>query len=433
MNTSQIPIFIRKRAYWKALFILICMLGINSMNAQQYSLKQLIDSAMVHYPLSQQNAILQKQKDLQIEKIKGQNLPQVNLAVNATYQNPVISLPINIPGINIPELDADQYKAQLEISQAIYKGGLTKIQKELAEQNAQIQNQQNEIELSKVKQQLIGIYYQIILNQRFIAIHESVKSSLEKRLEEINSAVKNGVILASTADALQAEILSNNQKLLEYQSQVNTLFKQLETLTSLTITPQSNLELPSFETNDNMVQSRPEFKLMEYNQNKINTIKSMQDVQIRPMAFAYGSFGYGKPGLDLFSNEFNPYMIMGVKLNWKLWSWNEHKKEKAILDLSQQIIENQKESFLTQLNTQLKSLRNEYIKEGALLEQADQIVVLRKKVSTTSAHQLNNGSITSSQYVADLTLLQKAQIEKEIHQIKQSIAQTNLLWALGRL
>jgi hypothetical protein len=42
-----------------------------------------------------------------------------------------------------------------------------------------------------------------------------------------------------------------------------------------------------------------------------------------PRVFAFAQAGYGRPGLNMMSNEFEPYAIVGAKLVWTPWEWNK--------------------------------------------------------------------------------------------------------------
>jgi hypothetical protein len=68
-----------------------------------------------------------------------------------------------------------------------------------------------------------------------------------------------------------------------------------------------------------------------------------------------------------------------------------------------------------------------------MLKKAEEIAELRKRVSETSARQMKNGTITSSRYIDELQKYKKALLDIEIYKIRLSIAETNYLWALGKL
>ena len=125
--------------------------------------------------------------------------------------------------------------------------------------------------------------------------------------------------------------------------------------------------------------------------------------------------------------------MVGVGFSWPVWNWNEFNKQKDILDLNKGLIEAQKESFVLELNVKLLELRNEIEKQRKMLLKAEEIVALRKSVSETVDNQLKNGVVTTSRYIDEIQKYEKARLDVQIYKIKLSIAQTNYLWALGRI
>ena len=415
------------------LILIILLFFVSMADGQVITLKTCIDSAMVNYPLAKQAEINNKILQTDLQRLSNTNLPQVDLTGRATWQNEVMELPFSIPGMDIPEISKDQYKAQLEISQAIYKGGLTKAQKELSQSTNAINNARLEVSLNGVKHSVIIIYYQILLTKDYIEISKTYKSTMESKLGEMEAQIEAGVLLPSMADAIKAEKLTIEQKILELEMNLESLKKQLGQFTGITIAPDAEFEFPNKTIDYSMVQNRPEYQLMELSQQKMDAMKSMTTARAMPKAFAFSTLGYGRPGFNYLSNDFAPYAMVGVGFSWSVWNWNEFNKQKDILDLNKGLIEAQKESFVLELNVKLLELRSEIEKQKKMLLKAEEIVALRKSVAETIDNQLKNGVVTTSRYIDEVQKYEKARLDVQIYKIKLSIAQTNYLWALGRL
>ena len=120
------------------------------------------------------------------------------------------------------------------------------------------------------------------------------------------------------------------------------------------------------------------------------------------MAFALG--GYGNPGLNMLDNSFQPYYIVGLKFNCKIYDWNATQQQKKVLNINQSIIDNQKELFSLNTSIELEQQSAVIEKIIQLLKSDIEIVALRNKIVELSDAQLKNGIITSSDYVSNITL-----------------------------
>jgi len=416
----------------KYISILLLIISTN-IAAQKLSLQTCIDSAVVNYPISKQAEIYQQIMQSDLNKIQNSNLPQVDLNGKATYQSEAISLPIHIPGLLVPEINKDQYKVQLEINQAIYKGGLTKAQKELSKSNNAISNTQIDIQLGEVKRSLIATYYQILLNKDLINISTTFQKTLEVKQQEMQAQIDAGVLLKSAADLIKVEQLTIEQKILELEINQKTLASQLQKITGINISTETQFEIPKYELNNDGAQQRPEYKLLILSQQKIDVLKSFSTAQSMPKAFAFTTLGYGRPGFNYLSNEFAPYALVGVGFSWTLWNWGNFKEEKKLLDFNKNVIETQKENFLLNLSMNLLQLHGEIETQEMLLKQAEEIVKLRKNIAETTDNLMKNGVVNASQYIDDLQKFEKSKLDAQVYKIKLSIAQTNYLWTLGKL
>src|ERR1700684_3585997 len=101
-----------KSKYQKSLFLMLSLLPILS-QAQppnQLTLEACYQLATQNYPEIKQHDLIKKTADYSIENLQKGYLPQFNINGQASYQSAVTTIPIKIPGTNIPTLSKDQYK-----------------------------------------------------------------------------------------------------------------------------------------------------------------------------------------------------------------------------------------------------------------------------------------------------------------------------------
>ena len=133
--------------------------------------------------------------------------------------------------------------------------------------------------------------------------------------------------------------------------------------------------------------------------------------------------GYGRPGLNALVNEFAGYYIGGFRLNWSLSGLYNSFRDKQLLDLNVQQVNNQKETFLFNTNLQLKQQSRDVQKLVDLIEVDNQIIELRTRIAITTKAQHENGVISTSDYLRELNSEDLAKQNKLLHQVQLMLAQ----------
>ena len=135
----------------------------------------------------------------------------------------------------------------------------------------------------------------------------------------------------------------------------------------------------------------------------------------------------------MLSNDFTPWWLIGAKLTWNIWNWNLSKNEKKIYDIQNDIIGTQKETFEKNVKIEATSNLAEIEKLSELLQKDEEIITLRTRITHTASSQLDNGVITSSDYIARLNEETLAKLALELHRIQLVKAKIAYLFTLGKL
>lgn len=435
-----------KKAPIHKILIPVCSLGIlfhflmplSGRSQDTLTLEQCYQQVEQHFPLANQLELLQGSHDLKIKNLNKNWLPAVNLNGQVSYQSDVtkveITLPPPLPALDMPELSKDWYKATLDVSQTIWDGNATSSRKKVEEMNLKVDQVNVEAELYKLKQQVNQFYFSIILLDHNETLLLSTRDQLEEKRSEVEAGIKYGAVLQSTADALNAELLRLEQKLAETRIDRKGLIAMLAELISLDIPDNIHLVMPDPQILDYTFQNlRPENTLFGLQQNKLDLMQQMITSEWNPKFFAFGQAGIGRPGLNMLSNDFEPFYIVGVKLNWHLLNWNKNKNEKKILGLQSDIIGTQQAAFEKNLKIQAEKELSEILKTLDVIKQDHEIIALREKITRAASAQLNNGVITSSEYVTRLTEERQAKLSYEIHQVQLVKAKLAYLYQQGKL
>ena len=129
--------------------ILLLVFSSPSVYAQvmKLTLEQSHELARKNYPLIRNLDLIKQSGEYSVSNVKSGFLPSISINGQYTYQSDVTGLPITIPNLTIPEIDKNQYKVYLDITQTLYDGGVLNTQKKAQEIQQEIEKQTTEVEL----------------------------------------------------------------------------------------------------------------------------------------------------------------------------------------------------------------------------------------------------------------------------------------------
>jgi len=417
----------------KILFFLLFPIVTFSQNTDTLTLDFCQQKALENYPLIKQKDLINKTNELKLFNITKTYLPQLSLNGQATYQSDVTEIPIHIPGMEIPSLYKDMYKATFDVTQVIYDGELTARQKKLEAVSLQSDLQSLETELYKIKDKVNTIYFSIVALQENKKLLLLLKEDIKNKLTKVESGVKNGILLESNADVLKAEIIKIEEQIIELESGIESGLKMLGDYMNQVIPDGVAFKLPETIINaTDYENARPEIKAFELQQQKFNASKSLLNCKLMPKVAGFGQLGYGRPGLNMLSNSFDSFYMVGAKVTWALWDWNQNKNEKQLLDLQSQVLNTQKESFIQGIKILLEKNIADIQKYQDLLAKDKEIIALREKIIKSAVSQLENGTITATDYLTELNAASQAKVNMESHKIQLEKARIDYLTTKGK-
>lgn len=389
--------------------------------------------ALENYPVLKQKELLNTASEITVSDFAKTYLPQLSLNGQTTYQSETTEIPINIPGMEIPSLYNDMYKVTFDVTQMIYDGGLVSAQKKLEIASLQAELQSVESELYKLKEKINTIYFAIIILQEEKNLLKLLKRDVQNKLAKIESGIKNGTLLESNALVLKAEIIKINQQITEIDYSITSGYKMLGDYLNITVSDSAKLKLPDiaavFTDYDNV---RPEVKAFELQEQKLDISKDLLDCKLVPKVAAFGQLGYGRPGLNMLSNSFDAFYIVGAKVSWTLWDWSETKNEKKLLDLQKQLLETKKETFNQGIKILMEKSITDIAKYEDLIESDNEIIDIREKIVKTTESQLENGTITATEYLTELNNLSQSKVNLQSHKMELIEAKIDYLTLKGK-
>lgn len=391
-------------------------------NAQQtLSLEDCYALANKNYPIAKQIGLLQQKSDYEVEALQTGKLPKIDLIAQGSYQNQVTTIPNPL----LEPLNKDQYRANFDINQLIYNGGLIDANTKFKEAQTKTQQQQVEVSLYQIKTRINQLYFSILLLQERKEILVSKQEQLVSKIKEVKSGIQYGAILPASEKVLEAENLKIKQQLSEIQFDKKRLFENLSSLTFTTVPETLILEKTILIADESSQNNRPELKYFELQNQQIEASKNIISKSNLPKINAFGIAGYGNPGLNMIDNSYQPILMVGLRANWNVFDWNKSKAEKDALSVSADIVATEKETFLLNNSLQLQEMSNEILKSEEIIKTDTEIIGLREYVEKSANAQLKNGVITTSEYLVEFTNLYEARTNQKLHEIQLALAKAN--------
>lgn len=411
----------------RLLFFIAILMSVFSVKSQEISLAECYKLVRTNFPLIRQQGLVTETANTSAAALLSRYFPQIQLVGQATWQSDVTKIPINIPNLTIPSLEKDQYKVYAEASQLVFDGGETGLQRKTIRANANVEQQKIEVELYKLHDRINQTYFGILLMDEQFKQNELLRNDLLTALEKIKVMVKNGVSLATNQQNLEAELLIVNQINTEIHTNRQSLVKVLSLLIGKELTDQTVFIRPLAVTlnNDNQ---RPELKLIDIQIGNLNLQNKQLTAQNLPKFNLFAQGGFGKPALNMFSNSFESYFIAGAKINWHFSRLYTLGKERSNIEIQRKTLNLQKEIF--NLNNAISQTQQsgEIQKLKKMLLTDDEILALRTKIKQTSSTQLENGVITSPDFIREANAENQARQKKALHELQLLLAEYNLKW-----
>lgn len=378
-----------------------------------------------NYPLIQQLDILNKTGEYTIDNASKGYLPQIVINGQASYQSAVTSLPFSLPNMRNPLISKDQYRIFADINQPLTTAFTIPEQKDFIKSGIEIESKKIEIELFKLKDQINNLYFGLLLLDVQIDQINVLQKDIKALIEKAEAGVKNGTAIKSNENLLRAEYLKSEQKKTEILASREAYLSMLQVYTgkifdtnTILIKPADKLAIPTI--------NRLEVQLFDLQNHQIGIQSKLLNTKRLPQASFFLQGGYGRPTLNMLNNDFNFYYLGGFRVNWNISNFYTFKKDHQLLDLTEQSISIQKKVFLHNTEIQLSQQNTEVTKYEQLIKSDNELLDLRISLKNTASNQLENGVISTLDFISYLNAEDQTRLDLRVHEIKLLMAKTKL-------
>ena len=390
------------------------------------SLDSCIRMAKINYPQVKQNGLIEQMEKNNIKGINKNWLPKLSFQAKATYQSEVTSF--NVPGFGMlfPIFPKDNYMGSLDMEQTLFDAGQIYQQKRIEKLNAENELQKNQVELYKLVDRVNQLYSTILLTRANLRTLNIYKNDISNKKTVLSASVKNGLVLQSNLDELEAEELKTEQSIIEAKENVDALYQSLNLLINKQLNDSTELlEQPIGGSPKATDINRPELKWFDTQKNLLDAKHILTNKAAIPKLSVSGEGNYGRPGYDMLNQNLRFFGIAGINLKWNIGTLYSLSVEKQNLNINKQMIDIQKEVFEFNLKTTLATQAAQVNTLKSVIEKDRTIIEKRHNITLTAASQLENGNITTTDYLTQLNAEMQALLNQKIHEIKLMNAISN--------
>lgn len=413
----------------KTLLSLVMLIWLQSLpvTSQIITIEECRQMAEANYPAVARYGIIEKTKQFDIANAGKAYLPQGTISAQASWQSDVTSIdldfPEEFPPLDIPQIDQDQYRLVAELNQLIWDGGKISAQKKSLEANAELEKQRLESEIYTLRERVNNLYFGILLMKEHLQQQEILENELQRNYDNVQAYIKNGVANEADLSAVKVELLKNGQQRIQLESTLDAYIRMLSIMVDASLHKEMTFVKPSPEKEMSVhIINRPEIRMFNAQEIAVESRRSLLNAKNRPVLAAFAQGGYGKPGLNMFYNDFIPYFIGGVRLSWNFGNLYTRKNDIKKIDLQKEAVNTQKVTFLHNLSLQIPQQQIEIEKFRRIMQDDDEIIRHRKLIREAAEVKVENGTMTVSDLMREINAEEAAKQTKTVHEIQYLLA-----------
>jgi len=181
------------------------------------------------------------------------------------------------------------------------------------------------------------------------------------------------------------------------------------------------------------IDGRPEFGLFSAQERLCDAAKEGYLAQAMPRLSVFAQAGYGKPALNMLSNEADSFWVVGARVNWAIDSIYTLGVNYGRADASSKQVRIERDKFVINAESDAIKYREDIDKYVKLVEGDDAIIDLRGTIRRAAEVKYENGTISVNDLLREITAEHLAMQTKELHEIQLLYSEYSLERALGNM
>ncbi|MDR1557564.1 MAG: TolC family protein [Tannerellaceae bacterium] len=397
-----------------------------SQNAPGLSLIQCYELARANYPLIKRYGLIAETEAYNVANASKGWLPQLAVNARATHQSEVTTLPFDadriaalIPGFSVPTVSKNQYQLTAEITQTLWDGGSIHSARESARAQAEAERKQLDSDLYALNERVNQVYFGCLLQNELLRQNLLLQKELKVNTERIEAMINNGIANESDRDMLEVERLNVCQRETELEAGRKAYLAILSALIGQNVDETVALAVPAMPgLTLSMEINRPELAAFDA-RNQLTEVQHKQvSAGLMPRIGLFVQGGYGRPGLNMLDNSFEPFYIAGFRFSWNFGKFYTLRNDRQKIEASRRMVDVQRETFLFNTSLQLIRHHSDIEKIRKLLETDQEILRLRTSIKEAAGVKLANGVISVADLIREINAEDMARQSSAMHHIQ---------------
>ncbi len=405
------------------LVFLFFLLGTSA--SGQLTIEQCYKKARENYPLVKRYNLIEQSEEYNLKNASKSYLPQFSLSAKATYQTEVTTIPVSVPGIDVPSMRKDQYQVVAGVSQTIWDGGAINSQKKNIKATSNSGRMKYEVDMYALNARINDLFFGILLLNEQLRLNDVYTSELQRNHDRVASFAVNGLANNADLDGVRVEQLTARQNRTNMESMRKAFLQMLSVMTGIEVDTATVFIIPGIDLKQNTVftfnlneNNRPELGMFDAMTLQMEAQRKNITAMNRPKINAFIQAGYAAPGLNMFEQDFSPYAIGGVQFLWNFGGLYTRKNDLNKINTNINDIEIQRETFL--FNTSLQAAQQQYEIEKYLkmMAEDDQIITMRENIRRSAEAKVENGTMSTLDMMREVNAEQNARQQKATHKVE---------------
>lgn len=407
-----------------------------TLTSAQLTLDACQRQAQANYPQVRQYGLIEKSREYDLSNAGKGYLPQFSLSGKATYQSDITKLPVEIPGIDVKTAPKDQYQVMLEVQQTIWDGGDIHARKRMMHAASDVEMGKQEVDMYALNDRINQLYFGILLLDEQLKQNQLLLDELARTHQQVSNYIANGIASQSDLDAVSVEQLNTKQRRIELETSRHAYLNMLSAFIGKGVSAETTLLKPVLEEEASSVESgmnnRPELRWLDAQGEQLRVQESTLNTRLMPRFGLFVQGTYGNPGLNILRDEFSTCYIAGVRMSWNFGSLYTLKNDRRRIDNTRQQIETSRDVFL--FNTHLQATQQDasVVSMRRQMKDDDEIIRLRENIRRAAEAKVENGTLTVTDMLREITNESMAKQTKALHEIQLLMNIQQLKYTLNK-
>jgi len=428
------------KSFMFAIFVSILLFPVLIWSQQGIlTLEQCIQFALKKNPEIQMQRADQEAAQHKVRELNAKLLPKFDVSTSYRHQSMVpeidmgskmsLPIPITIDPVQIGAFD--HYEAKVAFSQPLYTGSRLRNAVRISQAQGEAAMAQSLQTESNVILKVKSAYMNLLRAQKVLAIAETAREQMSVHLRDVDNFVLQG--FARKNELLKAQVKLSETELAVVQAK-NAVLLTLAVLENVTgFDFEDDLQVETLEIGDIEVpdlqesiakatSQRSELQVIHHNLEAAKRGISIAKGERYPSVAAFGSFAYGKPGLDYIKNEWMDYWIVGVGAEWNLWNWGETRSKIQQAHLTTSKLENLKEQLQSAIELEVTQVCLKIREAANRIDVTRQLVDQAQETFRVTENSYKQGQVSNTEYLDAQMDFTRARIECAQAEIDYNLA-----------